>query len=585
VTALGFFKKIFSRSPVKIAALVVFIILAGALEGVSFTLFIPLISMITSSAQALAGAAEVPFLNRIFIELGLAKSLPLLLAVIVLIAGEKNIFLYLQKMAAAKISVDFEVDLKKSISRSVLASDWRFYLDQKAGTLMNAMTTAANKAAMAFQMESQLAAEILNVTLYCAVGLVISWQAFLISMAAGLVYVYFSKSFIRISRSIGVEGVDVDSLSQSAALEDFTGIKFIKGNALEEERKKNLFPLIDKYGKIAMRREKYAAILETLPEFFMAVIMCCIFYFSHAYFRVPGENLLVLLVVLYRFNRRMMTVQTLRQRLIHYLPAYELCDGIISEAGRLKERTGSKKFTALRDGIRFDDVAFSYTGHPVLESVSFEIKKNGFVAFLGKSGSGKTTILDLLMDLLKAKKGSVTLDGRPIGEYDIFSFRSRIGYVPQEPFLVNGTIAENIKLGNGDLSREKISAAARSAHADEFIDTLPQRYDTVVGDRGIKLSGGQRQRVALARALARGPELLILDEATSALDNRSESMIQKAINELKGKVTMVVVAHRISSVQKADMIYMVDAGRIVASGTIEELRERSRTFKELYMVE
>ena len=583
MTTFDFLKQVFKQAPFKIILLVIFIILAGVLEGVGFTLFIPLIRIITASAGDVTGVPKSDIFYSIFHSLGISNSLFLILGIIVSVTAAKNIFLYFQKIFSSRISIEFEVNLKKRIFDAVFASEWQFYLNQKVGTLINAMGLASNKAATAFKLETQLCAEILNVTLYCVVGLLISWQAFLTSMFAGFLYVYFSRNFIHISRGIGKEGVDVDNSSQTAVLEDFTGIKFIKGNALEQFRKDKLFSLIDKYGKVSFRRDKYAAILETLPEFFMAVIMCGIFYVSYTFFHVPGENLLVLLMILYRFNRRTMDLQTIRQRLLHYLPSYELCASIIDKAERAKEITGERVFERLKESIEFKDVDFSYTGQPVLVSVSFEIKKNQFVAFVGKSGSGKTTVLDLVIGLLKPQKGMVAIDGRNMEEYDMFSWRKKIGYVPQEAFLINGTVEDNIRLSNPEASMEDIISAAKMAHAHEFIQELLEKYDTVVGDRGIKLSGGQCQRIVLARALVSNPELLILDEATSALDNRSESIIQMAINELKGKLTILVVAHRLTTIQKADVIHVLHDSNIVDSGTMQSLRGGSRVFKEVYL--
>lgn len=575
-----FIKSVFREAPGKASLLVAFVLVAGTLEGVGFTLFIPLVNIITSSGAAVP-ANDV--FSSFFRAIGIV-SLPVILFIVIAITAAKNIFLYFQKMFAAKISIDFEVKLKKGISRSVFASDWRFYLNEKVGTLVNAFTNAAKLSAMAFQIATQFIAEVINVSLYCAVGLLISWQTFLISMAAGAVYVFLSRSIVRRSRDIGQESVDATNDMQKTVLEDLTGIKFIKGNRMEEERKRGLFALVDRLAKLDLRREKYLAILDTFPELMMVVFMCAVFYVAHIHFGVPGGSLLVLLAVLYRFNRRIMALQGLRQRLLNYLPSYELCEGIINRAGSVAEKSGGLDFKGMREGIKFDKVRFSYTGHPVLDSVTFDIKKNSFAAFLGKSGGGKTTILDIIIGLLRPQGGAVTVDGLPLEDYDIFSWRSRLGYVSQEPFLVNGTIAENILMGKAGASMDDVRETARASHADEFIHSLPQGYDTVVGDRGVKLSGGQRQRIALARALIRKPDVIILDEATSALDNKSEMMIQDAIKSLKGKLTIIVVAHRLTSIEGADIIYMVNEGKIADSGTMESLKRDSGIFRDIYMV-
>ncbi|HNX90584.1 MAG TPA: ABC transporter ATP-binding protein [Candidatus Omnitrophota bacterium] len=582
MSVIKFFRQIFAKAPFRIVQLIFFMIVAGALEGIGFTVFIPLVKAVTSPGDTARSGGEI-LPDWVFSCLGPNNRLFVILAFLIAVIAFKNIFTYFQRICTAKISVDFEVDLKKDISASVLASDWRFYLDQKSGTIMNALGQGSKIAAMGFQVVSLFCAEVVNVILYCIVGGLISWQAFLMSVIAGGVYVFLSRHMVRKSRSIGEEGVKYTNDAQRCIVEDLNGIKFIKSNALEDQRKKTLFGLMTAIGTLEFKREKYAAILDTMPEVMMTAVMCVVFYVSYVHLKVPGENLLVLLAVLYRFNRRIMALQTLRQRIVNYIPFYELCSELVRTAGLAREVTGTEKFDVLKTGIRFSSVDFSYSEeHPVLRGIDLFIKKNEFVAFLGKSGSGKTTILDLITGLLKAPKGGVSIDDIPIGRYDIFTWRKKLGYVSQDPFLVNGTIADNIRMSALSVSDEEVLNVAKMAYADEFICQFPDGYSTVVGDSGMKLSGGQRQRIALARALVRKPQVLILDEATSALDNNSESMIQRAIDGLKGHLTIIVVAHRLASINSADKVYLLHEGRISNKGTLEELRKNSSVFRELY---
>lgn len=580
---VSFLKEVFRKEPERVVLLTLFIILAGFFEGVSFTLFIPLIQIITSSAQA--GAAGGGVLENFFIRVGLgSRSLVPVLVLILAVVGAKNLFLYFQQIYSARITIDFEVDLKKRILAAVFASDWKYYLEQKVGTFINGMGKSSQKGATSFQLVSQLCAETVNIALYCAVGLLLSWQAFTLSIATGGIYVLLTRGLLKRSKSLGRQAVEIENETQSAIVEDFTDIKFIKGNALENERKKKLFGIFDRYGRVSFKTEKYASILSSFPEFAMVFMICLIFYISYAHFHVPGENLLVLMAVLYRFNRRAMAAQTLRQRFVNYLPSYEFCSSIIEAAAGNAEKSGDIPFGAFRENLTMDDVDFSYTGQPVLRGVSLSIRRNEFAAFVGKSGGGKTTILDLMTGLLKTGGGAFYVDGKNINDYDILTWRKKIGYVPQQAFLVNGTIEENIRMTNPGASIEDVKRCARMAHADEFIKALEKGYDTVVGERGIKLSGGQCQRIVLARALAGRPDILLLDEATSALDNYSEKVIQQALAELKGKITIIVVAHRLTTIENADMIYVIDEGRIVDSGTMDQLKTRSGAFQNIYLV-
>jgi subfamily B ATP-binding cassette protein MsbA len=229
----------------------------------------------------------------------------------------------------------------------------------------------------------------------------------------------------------------------------------------------------------------------------------------------------------------------------------------------------------LRDAITFDQVMFSYkTGRRVLDHIDLRIAKHSTVAFVGESGSGKSTLVDLMMGTLKASSGTVAVDGTSIADLDLATLRQRIGYVPQDAVLFDDTVAANIALWSDAYTSEQIRAAAERARCLDFVDTMPHGFDTQIGDRGVKLSGGQRQRLAIARELLRDPDLLVLDEATSALDSESELAIQQSIDQLKGRMTIVIIAHRLSTIRGADRVYVLADGKIVEDGGFDELAAR-----------
>jgi len=218
----------------------------------------------------------------------------------------------------------------------------------------------------------------------------------------------------------------------------------------------------------------------------------------------------------------------------------------------------------------------------VLHNVSFEAERGKVVALVGPSGAGKTTIANLIPCFFDVKSGRITIDGYDIRSVQMISLREQIGIVLQEPVLFGATVRENIAYGKLDATNEEIEAVAHAANATEFIERLPQRYDTLVGERGVKLSVGQRQRIAIARALLRNPRILILDEATSSLDNESESLVQEALERLMRDRTTIVIAHRLSTVQDADKIVVIEQGHVVEQGRHEELLEREGVYYRLY---
>lgn len=247
---------------------------------------------------------------------------------------------------------------------------------------------------------------------------------------------------------------------------------------------------------------------------------------------------------------------------------------------------GSRHFGGLDTAITVENVSFPYPdGRPVPRDVSFRLQKNGLVAVAGASGSGKSTLADLLMRLIEQRQGTIRADGIDIREFDIASSHARIGFVSQDCFLFNRTVAANIAYGADSVSQEQVVAAATAAHAHDFIMNLPQGYDTLLGERGVLLSGGERQRVSLARALYGSPDIPILDEAKSALDSGSEKIIQESIREIRDRCTILVIAHRLSTIGMADEILVMEDGRIVERGTCSGLLENKGAFARFHALQ
>jgi len=248
-------------------------------------------------------------------------------------------------------------------------------------------------------------------------------------------------------------------------------------------------------------------------------------------------------------------------------------------------RDGSGAITEFRDRIVLRDVSFSYGAEPVLSGVSFEIEKGEVVAFVGPSGAGKSTLADLVLRLYDPLEGSISIDGRDLRTLRQAPYRRLFGVVSQEALLFNATIRENIAYGRDEVSEEDIVRAALIANAHDFIVTLPDGYDTAVGDRGTRLSGGQRQRVAIARAIVANPPILILDEATSSLDSESERLVHRAIDRVIQGTTSIVIAHRLSTVMRADKIVVVNRGSVEAIGRHAELLATNETYARFYRLQ
>jgi len=265
------------------------------------------------------------------------------------------------------------------------------------------------------------------------------------------------------------------------------------------------------------------------------------------------------------------------------LGAAERIFELLDEPITIADEPGAPPLPSIKGDIRFEQVTFSYdTQTTILHGITFEAEPGKVVALVGPSGAGKTTIANLIPRFFDTQHGRITVDGYDIRHVQVKSLREQIGIVLQEPVLFGATIRENIAYGRLNATQEEIEEVARAANAQEFIIQLPQGYDTMVGERGVKLSGGQRQRIAIARALLRNPRILILDEATSSLDNESERLVQEALERLMQSRTTIVIAHRLTTIQNADKIVVIEKGHIIEQGRHEELLERKGTYYRLY---
>ena len=247
---------------------------------------------------------------------------------------------------------------------------------------------------------------------------------------------------------------------------------------------------------------------------------------------------------------------------------------------RIKD--GFRTFDILTSDIVFDRVSFSYyQDQNLIEGINLTLRRKKITALVGHSGSGKSTLVSLLLRYYDVSGGRILINGYDLHEYNRKTLLQKVGYVSQDTFIYNATIRENISFG-GDYSKDEIIEAAKKANIHAFIASLPEGYESIVGDQGIKLSGGEKQRIAIARALVRRPEILVLDEATSNLDNESESIVQDSINHVSKNITTFIIAHRLSTIRKADTIYVMSKGKILESGNHDELMARKGCYYELY---
>jgi subfamily B ATP-binding cassette protein MsbA len=371
-------------------------------------------------------------------------------------------------------------------------------------------------------------------------------------------------------------GVVVSALQESIA-----GARTVKAFNAEQHEARRFRNTLNTVFREIMRIVRAKALASPVIDIMAAVGLTLIFGIGY-FWQVKSADFVMLASAVVMLYRPIKGLSGMHLGIQQARASAERVMEVLHQVPTVRDAPNAGTLPAIRDSVLFENVSFKYGEELVLREIDLEVPRGTRLAIVGGSGAGKTTLVNLIPRFYDPTAGRVLIDGRDLREFTQHSVRDQIGLVTQETFLFNETVAANIAYGKSDASRDEIIAAAKRAHAHEFITQLPQGYDTLIGDNGVRLSGGQRQRVAIARALLKNPPILILDEATSALDSESERLVQEAMEELMQGRTSFVIAHRLSTVQRADRIIVLDKGRIVESGRHEELLRRDGIYKKLY---
>ncbi len=455
---------------------------------------------------------------------------------------------------------------------------WTFFSSRDQGVLLNTFSREMNVASDALGAMSYLLTFVVEAALYLTVPLLISWQVtiagVLTAVALGLPFVWLS----RLSYGMGQKNTATANTYISAVNEALASAKVVLGFGNQRQVTEQATAAFDAHRKAAIRSQVLTSGIP-LAYYPIGLTVVAASLLTARAVEVPLSSVTVILYSFLKIVPLVGQIVGQKAQIENSLPSYEQVENLRRGAREERMRSGAREYAGFREGVALEGVSFRYEGErPTLEDVTLRVARGETVALLGPSGAGKSTAVDLLMGLIEPSEGRVLVDRRPLGEFDVVQYRGRIGYVPQDPILFNASVRDNLLWAAQDASDADLRDALEKAQATEFVSELPEGMDAVVGDRGVRLSGGQVQRLALARALVRRPDILVLDEATSALDSHSEALIQKAIDDLAGEATIVLVAHRLSTVRGADRVYVFDDGRVVEEGTFAELSAREGSY-------
>jgi ATP-binding cassette, subfamily B, bacterial MsbA len=583
---------------VSVVAMVVF----SALDAFSMTLLIPFLSVLFQDPErAELGLFEgregaiYEFLEGVIGGLvpvgdpmgGLRNVLLILFAVFLV----KNIALYVQMYTIAVIEQLVTRDLRNEIYEHLMEMDLGFFQRTKAGQIISRITNDVDQVrTLVTRNLGQGLSNVIQTLVFFVVLLVISWQLTLATLVALPIMVGLWQKFrARIWRGVLKVWNAVGELS-SHIQETVGGVRLVKASGAEAYEAGRFRALTHRHYKAVVRNERWRQFFPSANEMIIATALLAVLWFGSRLVLVEGtleaDAFIAFTVMAARILSPVKWLARFPSLVQPGLAASQRAFELLDARPEVRESADARPVTGLSAGIRLEGVGFEYeAGEPVLADVELEIGRGEVVALVGPSGSGKTTVANLVPRFYDPTRGRITLDGVDLRELEVGGLRSLMGIVTQETILFHDTVRANIAYGMGDVADEALESAARAAHAHEFIRELPEGYDTVLGERGTRLSGGQRQRIAIARALLRDAPVLILDEATSALDTESETLVQDAIDRLMEDRTVLVIAHRLSTVRKADRIVVLQAGRVVDQGTHRELIEREGLYRRLYQLQ
>ena len=511
------------------------------------------------------------------------QPIPFLAITFVTFFALKGLFTFLQAVLMEQVGQRVIRDMRDRLYRHSIGLSAEFFTQARTGDLISRLT---NDILLIQETLVRTFADFflqpLSMVFYLIVAFVLNWQLALVAFVVlPLVLLPILTVARRIRRSTGRMQEKLADLT-SILQETFEGIRVVKAFNMEpyetarfERENRALY-------RFALRIVRRLNIVRPVIELLGGITIAAVLVIGVGLFRMPVEVIFAFVAAVVLLYEPIKKTGALHNKVQISIAAAQRVFHILDRRPSVVEKPDAGVLPPIRTGIAYDHVSFRYEQEPVLRDVSITAKRGEIVAIVGPSGSGKTTAVNLLLRFYDPTEGGITIDGTDLRDVTLASLREQIGLVTQDVVLFNDTVAANIAYGRPDTPPKAVAEAARIANADEFIRALPEGYDTVIGERGVKLSGGQRQRLAIARALLRNPPILVLDEATSALDTESERLVQQAIDRLMQHRTALVIAHRLSTIQHADKIVVLSDGRIVEEGTHPELVEAGGLYRKLY---
>lgn len=568
----------------KFFIVIAFCLLIGVLDGFGLAMFLPLLQLSDGSKNVNPESlGQMRIILDLLHSFGLELTIVVTLIFLCIFFSLKGLITYYGNTYKVSVQQYFVKSIRLNMLHSLSNIQFKKYITSDAGQIQNTMSGEVGRLSLSLNYYLSALQHVVMVIVYVAFAILINAKfAILVTIGGYLTSFIFKRIYIRTKRE-SVNLTKESNLYQGLLIQFISNFKYLRATGSVQTLEKKLQWQIEEIEKNNRKLGMLSAFVSGVREPSMILVVAAAILFETQVMGSGLSSILVSLLFFYRALASLLSVQTFYNNFLGTSGSMENMKDFQNTIEQNKEDFGSLKLNAFNSSLELKNASLSYTDARIINSLNLKIEKNESVAFVGESGSGKTTLLNVLTGLIPLNEGGFYIDGIDANKVDLRTLQNRIGYITQEPVIFNASIFENISFWAPKTPEniERYRIAAERASLTSFILNQEVREDAILGNNGINLSGGQRQRISIARELYKEIDILIMDEATSALDSETEKTIQESIESLKGKYTIIAVAHRLSTIKSADRIFVMQAGRIVETGNYSKLMMASPTFKRM----
>lgn len=570
----------------RLFVLVVASVLVGLLDGLGLAMFLPLIELFADATAVVSpeGHGNFTYLLNAFEAIGVTLNLVMVLIIMFVFFVFKGVAVFTVRYLRVIYQQYFIAKTRLDCLDALSNFSYEGYVKSDAGVIQNALTGEAERLMQSFVNYTDMIQQLMMLLTYTALAVLSSPEFALLIVIGAVLSNFIFTSLYRKTKMLSTELVKGNNAFQGYIIQAVIFFKYLKATATMPMYANFLKTKVEEIEKTNKKMGILSSIMLGAKEPITIGIVLLVIYIQITLLEGVFSAIVLSLLFFYRGLTSLNTLQNSYNQFLGKMGSIQNIDVFVKNLKDKATKTGKIKFVEISNNIEIKNISYAYnSGTNTLKNISLHIKKNESIAFVGESGSGKTTLLNIISGLLMPTEGGVIIDGVDTKNLNIGTFQQRIGYITQEPVIFNDSIYNNVSLWSPKttVNLQKFNKAIQQSNLTQFLEESEEKENTQVGSNGVSLSGGQKQRITIARELFKKVELLLLDEATSALDSETENTIQQNIEQLKGKYTIITIAHRLATIKNADRVYIFDKGAIIDSGTYEELLQHSAAFKKM----